>query len=260
MTPTQIAEVFKTHWKPGWGSVAADEAEYIQRQIATHKPKSFVEIGMASGLSAGLIARFMDENEGERLVTVDHDDTFFGDKNKKNGFLIEAIYPGGRVAVSKMPFKTALDIPSVGGTFEMAFVDANHQHPWPIIDTLCLHPFMTGSRICIHHDLNLFLNQEIVFGIGPKYLYDQFPARHRDRSDANSGNIFLVSLDVSREEIARIAASAFSLPWSLRTPIQEVYVTRIRSMLREYHEPWLSEVFDRCLKKFNILDRFRSGL
>ena len=260
MTPADIQETFNRHWKPGWGSVSADEADFIQSLIVQHRPRSFLEIGMASGLSGGLIASFMEENGGERFLTIDHDNTFFGDKTKENGFLIGDIYLGSQVSVEKRPFTTALDLQSLGQAFDMAFIDANHQHPWPIIDTLCLYPSLTGPKIVIHHDLRLFRKQDLVFGIGPKYLFDQFPDSHKKRSIANDGNIFFIDLSLGKDMIENIAADAFNLPWSLRTPMQSKYVDAFRGILLNYYSSYLSDVFDDCVKKFNMMDRFRSGL
>ncbi|WP_231123647.1 class I SAM-dependent methyltransferase [Nocardioides sambongensis] len=92
---------------------------------------------------------------------MDHDNTFFGDPTEANGFLIEQIYPVGAVRVDQRPFTTTLDLPELGEHFDMAFVDANHQHPFPTLDTLLIRPFLQGSSIVLHHDLKLYKNQEI---------------------------------------------------------------------------------------------------
>jgi hypothetical protein len=260
MLLAEIQSVFSTYWRQGFGSIAADEAQFIQSLIERHRPANFLEIGMASGLSGGLIARFMDENEGESFTSLDHDNTFFGDNTKENGFLIGEIYRSGRVVATKLPFKTSLDLPSIGRTFDMAFIDANHQHPWPLIDTLCLYPFLTGSKTVIHHDLRLFRNQEVVYGIGPKYLYDQFPSGKKERSVANHGNIFALDLSIDREAIEDIAADGFSLPWSLRTELQANYIDAFRGVLRSYYGSALLDVFEKCLAKFNRAERFRTGV
>ena len=105
--------------KPGYGTVTPDELGFIQRLIERHRPESFVEIGMASGISTGFIASFMDENGGRRLVSLDHDDTFFGDTSKPNGFLVPELYAGTRVALELVKFKTAPDIQDIAGNFDI---------------------------------------------------------------------------------------------------------------------------------------------
>lgn len=256
-----IQDIVNEFWKVGYGSIAVDESMFVQKLISGYMPKNFLEIGMASGMSGGLIASFMEKNQGERFVTLDHDNTFFGDSSKENGFLINDIYKGSDVEVQKRPFSTSLDLESVGLNFEMSFIDANHQHPWPIIDTLCLFPYLIGDKIIIHHDLELFLKQDVVFGIGPKYLWDQFPEKNKIKSTANNGNIFALKLqDMSLAELEGIAINAFSLPWSLRAPLQPTHLEKILSIFEKHYSADLCDAFARSTKKFNVLDRFRSGL
>ncbi len=57
-----IEEIYKIHdmcWRKGYSSISAKEANFLQIGIAEDKPKRFIEIGTASGLSAGFIALFM---------------------------------------------------------------------------------------------------------------------------------------------------------------------------------------------------------
>lgn len=255
MERAAVEEVFKAHWKKGWGSVSAGETMFIFAQIERFRPRSFIEIGMASGLSGGLIASQMAEHGGELFYTLDHDNTFFGDTTKENGFLIGEIYKGSQVKVEKRPFTTALDIETLNQQFDMAFIDANHQHPWPLIDTLCLYPFMTGRKLAIHHDLRLFKNPGGALGIGPKYLFDQFPEAFRWRAAANKGNIFFVDLRIEREKLEALAIDCFSLPWTLRTPLSAAYIEKISGVLERHYSADVLAAFEANLKRFN----FRRG-
>jgi hypothetical protein len=240
--------------------VAIDELGFLQDLIVKYRPRRFIEIGMASGLSTGFLARFLAENEGADLVSIDHDDSFFGDPTKPNGFLVPELYPSGVTKVDLVKFCTSLDLERVPGAFDMAFVDANHQHPWPAIDSLALYPRMTGSKIVVHHDLRLFAKQDVMFGIGPKYLFDQFPDSHRTRSEANGGNIFAVDLTMDQPRFEALMADLLKLPWSLRGPFPPATLEKIRAMLRNHYSPALLEHFDRVVATQNMNDRFRSGL
>lgn len=260
MRLTEIETLFRDVWRPGYGSVAIDELLFIQELVAKHRPRRVLEIGMASGLSTGFLARFMAENGGESLVSIDHDDTFFGDPTKPNGFLVSELYSGGATQVDLIKFCTSLDLAGISGQFDMAFVDANHQHPWPAIDTMALFPRMTGAKIVIHHDLRLFAKQDVMFGIGPKYLFDQFSDAHRIRSEANDGNIFAVDLHVDQPRFERMMADLLKLPWSLRGPLPPATVEKIRTMLRTHYSPGLLEHFNKVVATQNMNDRFRSGL
>lgn len=260
MEMTDITSLFRSVWRAGYGSVAIDELGFMQELIVRHRPRRFIEIGMASGLSTGFLARFMAENGGESLVSIDHDDSFFGDPSKPNGFLVPEIYSGGATDVALIKFCTALDLERVEGDFDMAFVDANHQHPWPAIDTLALYPRMTGPKVVIHHDLRLFSKQDVMFGIGPKYLFDQFPDTHRLRSEANDGNIFSVDLRMGQAQFEALMADLLKLPWSLRGALPPATVDKIRAMLTRHYSAAFVEHFNRVVATQNLNDRFRSGL
>lgn len=251
MDLAEISRIHDRHWQPGWGSVTAEELLYFQDLIARHRPRSFIEVGTASGLSGGLIALLLEEYGGRRLTTLDHDNTFFGDETKENGFLLEAIYPSGPVTIERRPFTISVDVPSLGGTWDMGFVDANHWHPWPLLDTLALAPYLRGDRILLHHDLDLYRKQTKVYGIGPKYLWDQWPDSHRDRATTNHGNLFSLSLDLPEDRIEQIAVDALSLPWSLRLRIRPAQLERVRSFLADHYSPRVLATFDETAGKFN---------
>ncbi|PZX14345.1 methyltransferase family protein [Palleronia aestuarii] len=260
MEVDEITELYRAVWRKGWGSVSIDELVFIRDLVRAHRPAAFLEIGMASGLSSGFIARFLGESGGKSFTSIDHDDTFFGDPTKPNGFLFDEIHRGGTLDARLVKFKTSLDVEELGTQWEMAFIDANHQHPWPILDTLSIWPRLSGPKIVIHHDLQLYMKQDVMFGIGPKYLFDQMPEGRRILSDANDGNIFALDLDMERDELEEIAIRAIKLPWSLRSPLQPAYVAKIRAMLERFYSPRLVAHFDRCLAGQNREDRFRSGL
>jgi hypothetical protein len=246
-----LQALYDRHWTPSLLSVTPDEMLYFQDLIAAHRPRRFLEIGTASGMSGGLIALLLEEHGGESLTTLDHDNTFFGDPTKENGFLLEEVYRGDKVRVDKRPFTVSMDLPALGREYDMAFIDANHQHPWPTIDTLCTYPFLTGSKVVLHHDLKLYKEQDVPRGIGPKYLYDQFPEHLRDRSPANHGNLFSVSLDLDRDAFETVMMDALSLPWSVLTHIQPPRAEAIRRVLDAYYSPGLRDVFDRSMRRFN---------
>ncbi|MEM7523137.1 MAG: class I SAM-dependent methyltransferase [Pseudomonadota bacterium] len=250
MDQSRIDELHGEHWRKGWGSVSPLEVAFLQDQIAAARPRRFAEIGMASGLSGGFIAALMAENGGESFMTFDRDELFFGDRTKPNGYLIEAIYPGGPVAVDKRMKTTALDLAGSPLRFDMAFVDANHQHPWPLIDTLFLSPLLEGARVVIHHDLNLYRKQDRPIGIGPKYLWDQFPERLRERSARDDGNIFALKLDITDAELASLAHDAFQLPWSLAFALEDAQIDAVEALLKARF-PAALPGFSKGLKRFN---------
>jgi predicted O-methyltransferase YrrM len=254
----ELAKVFSKHWKPGYGSITAAEALFIRNLIDTYRPSKVLEIGMASGLSCGLIASFLDEFGGTQVVTIDHDNTFFGDTTKPNGFLIEEIYAGKLISVQKLPFHTALDLDRLSTNFDLVFIDANHQHPWPTLDTLMVYPWLGANNIIIHHDYNLYAKQVKPIGIGPKYLYDQFPDHLKFRSPEDDGNIFALSLQMDANDLEKIAIASLMLPWTLHTPLAREgpngLADRIMTLLAKNYSSNLVDAFQAALAKFEPSD------
>lgn len=254
MRREDVDAIFAEHWRgSGMGSILADEVMWVQGLIEEHRPRHFLEIGMASGISAGIFAHLLDEHGGELITTVDYDNTFFGDRTKENGFLIEPIYPGGRVTVEKQPHKIAPDVVDFGHTYEMAFIDANHQQPFPLLDTLAIWPVLTGPKVVVHHDLRLYKDQVVPYGVGPKYVFDQFPDAVKERSQARGGNIFALRLgELTQHELEDIAVDGLLLPWTMRTPMAPWIHRKLRPFLEQHYAPRVLEAFDTAFERYNV--------
>ncbi|WP_419911889.1 class I SAM-dependent methyltransferase [Hoeflea sp.] len=248
-----IAEVFERYKRRGYGTVNQREAYYIQELIEQHRPRRFLEIGMASGLSGGLIASFMEKSGGESFISLDFASKFFGDPHKPVGFLIDQIYTGKKVHVSIRPQKTALDLPEFDETFDMVFVDGNHQHPWPTIDTLFVKPYLTGNQIVIHHDRMLYQAQENAKGIGPKYLYDQFPESVRSLPKACGGNIYSLDLvSLSQSDLVRYFSDLFLFPWTLMKPLEHDAIEKVSNFIHRHYGKLLHDAFITGARRYNV--------
>lgn len=256
MLGEELRRLHAQHKVEGSGPVTASEAGWMLRAIEEHRPESFIELGTSSGLSTGLLARMLHDNGGRRLVSVDVSERFYKDPSRATGFLVPELYAGDRVTVELRSPLTSIDVAGWEDTFDMGFVDGNHQHPWPLIDTLCLLPRLTGPKVLFHHDLNVYKKQRNANGVGPKYLFDQFPESHRTRYRANRGNLFSLRLDLPREQVEELAIEGFQLPWTgLRWKKGRPYVDAFRGVLRDHYSGRLLEVFDDCTERFRVADR-----
>lgn len=246
-----IARIRDEHRRPGSGTMSVEDLVAIEGLVATHRPRSFLEIGTASGLSAAVIAHMLEEHGGERLMTVDLLEHFYADPAQEAGFLLPLAYPDGPVTVERRTGWTAVDVATSGETFEMALVDGGHVHPWPLIDTLCVDLVLTGPRIVLQDDLTLFRRQPNGRGVGPKVLFDQFPESHREVFTAGGGNLFALSLDLPPGRLEQIAIDAFALPWTLPRAIPADVVERFGALLDEHHGAELADAFRSCSETFN---------
>ncbi|CAN5569868.1 hypothetical protein BH11ACT8_BH11ACT8_17620 [soil metagenome] len=252
MLTEEIVRIRDAYRQPGFGTMSVEDLVQIERLVATHRPRSFLEIGTASGLSASVIAHMLEEHGGERLMTVDLLEHFYGDPTKEAGFVLPLAYPDGPVQIERRTGWTAIDVVDAGETFDLALVDGGHVHPWPLIDTLCVNVVLGGSRLVLQDDLTLFRRQGNGRAVGPKFLYDQFPETHREQFAAGSGNLFSVSLDLPPERIEQIALDGFALPWTLTQRIPEAVVARFQSVLDRHYSAELSEAFAASCAVFNV--------
>lgn len=246
-----IASIRDNYREPGFGTMSVEDLVSIERLVAEHRPRSFLEIGTASGLSASVIAHMLEEHGGERMMTVDLLDHFYADPSREAGFVLPLAYPGGKVTVELRTGWTAVDVATSGETFDMAIVDGGHVHPWPLIDTLCVNVVLTGPRLVLQDDLTLFRRKPNGRGVGPKFLYDQFPESHREVFTEGGGNLFAVSLDLPPEEIERIALDAFALPWTLTRSIPDDVISKFERVLDTHYSPAMSRAFSRFCRTFN---------
>lgn len=259
MNIQEISKIRELFWMNGYGSINIEEAKHINDFINLKKPKDFLEIGTASGFSGGLICCFLEENDqSANFTTVDHDNTFFGDLKKENGFLINSIYKGQKIKINQKKFKISADIAESNSSFDMAFIDANHMHPWPTLDTIALLPKLKKPSILFHHDYNLFKIQKDSKGVGPKYLFDQWIPNKRTRLKGNKGNLIALEIDKDPEFYSGILSDSLHLPWSINEyhfpkrgsgVLQDCY-ERYRKIISNYYDKCLLETFENRYKTF----------
>lgn len=251
LTFEQIKTIHSAHRKPGFGTVSAEEAAFIQQYIARDRPKIFVEVGVATGLSSALILMFLAENGGEVLHSIDISETFYGDSTKVTGFLVDEIDGEGRELFKLHLKRSSFDLKQLlsGKKFDMAFIDAQHGHPWPTIDMMALMPFAKPGALIFHHDLALYRQPGI--GIGPKYLFDQFDTNERQLIDHQSKNIGFIRVpEGSYRESEEKLLSALDMPWTV-TELQPAWVKRVLQMLEAHWSKNAVETFIAANKRYN---------
>lgn len=251
---SEIQKIHKAHWKPGYGSISAKEAMFLQGGIYKRKPKTFLEIGTASGLSTGFIAKFLDNNKNDaKLFSLDLNDTFWGEEGAKTGFLAEKIADGASVPISYLFNVDSTVIPEnfADQEIDMAFIDANHQHPWPTLDMLSLMPFVKSKALIYHHDLALYTQQVPVFGIGPKYLFDQIPHQLRVATPEPKRNIYYIIAPENYRAFSESLIKSLFLPWTIRRKLTEDTLNRFRAIIKKYWNEEILTAFNKTSSIYN---------
>lgn len=246
MELVEIERLHKLHCRPDFGTTTPDELDYIQRLIRQHRPKRVIEIGTASGVTTGFIAAFIAENGGESVTSIDLRKTFFAERDQPVGYLAREIYQGQDVEIAVHDQSSSLDLSSLNGHWDMAFIDANHQHPWPTLDTLALVPYLSGPKIVIHHDLQLYRRFRAFRGVGPRILFNEMPDSHRHACNANGWNIYSLDMKMERDMLEHIAIGALSLPWTDRPPLSPKTVAAYSALFSEQYSDYFCNEFADC--------------
>jgi len=253
MNNRELEVLYKKYLVKGSGPITISEAQYIGKLIEIYKPKTFLEIGTASGLSGGIIAKYLDKNKGKQFITVDLSHNFYADITKSTGYLLKEIYKGDKINCRIELGYMSKDLKNLKiKNIDMVFIDANHQHPWPTLDTMLVYPMLNKNAIIIHHDYNLFKVQGYRHGVGPKFLANSIsPKLHFPNDERN--NIYSFStkgwtLEQSNEELS----DSLELPWTNIENITELMFSEISEKIGSYWGSKTKSLLDRIYKRENL--------
>ena len=262
--PERVVRFLRAHWAPGLGMVDGADALFLAQALrGVAAPARVVEIGCASGLSTGLLAllldgRAPDDSGPGGIDSFDLADHFYAAPERPLGYLLDSLEPPPRTAIRLHPGTTALDAAETlpAAQADLALIDANHRHPWPLIDTLCVLPLMRPGRLIVHHDLKMYRSATNPAAIGPKVLFDQVPPRQRvtarqvgtGRSASlpgrrMGGNIFAIRSQGEAGALAAALAQGFYLPWTVRPPLEGAFAARLAAFLESRYPPEVARAF-----------------
>lgn len=253
-------------WSHDHAAVDGPDLAFLHMCLSAARPNVVIEIGTATGLSTAALADMQAGLLGApgHLRTYDLRDSLWFDDSLEVGCMIGDVLGEDLMGVGPcitsvtgaISAYTSQDV--AAGTVDFAFVDANHQHPWPILDTLMLLPVMRKGAFMAHHDLQLYLNGENNVGQGPKILFDQLAEANRFTAvstgcTAYSGktpardvrnNIFALRVPEDTGAFAVMLSQGLALPWSLSQPMEEEHADQIRTRLRALYPPKVAERFE----------------
>lgn len=258
----QIAAV----WSHEHAAVDGPDLTCLHMCLSAARPDVVVEIGTATGLSTAALAEMQTGLLGApgHLRTYDLRDRLWFDESLEVGCMIGYVLGddpmGVAPSITSVTGATSVYASSEldAGSVDFAFIDASHQHPWPILDTLMLLPLMRTGAMIAHHDLQLYLDGGNNVGQGPKILFDQLA--EADRFTASSvdcapysgatpardvlNNIFALQVPQDISAFAVTLSQGLALPWSLPRSMNDHYAEQIRARLTELYPPKVVARFD----------------
>jgi hypothetical protein len=185
------------------GGIGSRDYFFLTALISILAPRRVVEIGTLTGFSTAIIAAAIDRQHaaglpgaglppGRKPVTVETIDCSTHcsiDSARPIGFEIPELIPDLASTVRVHPGRKSDLVRELAAPeeFGLAFIDADHRHPWPLLDVLRLAPYVKSRAWILLHDIQLgtYGNAERDPGnkleggtpFGAEWLFDRWPFR-----------------------------------------------------------------------------------
>jgi predicted O-methyltransferase YrrM len=160
------------------GGISSRDYFFLTALVSIIAPRRVVEIGTLTGFSAAIIAAAIhrqhptpvipSEVEGPRgrsrdpaspitIETIDALTYCLIDETKEVGFEIPNLIPDLASTVRIHTGHESDYVRELAARDELglAFIDADHRHPWPLLDVLRLAPYLRGGGWIVLHDIQL---------------------------------------------------------------------------------------------------------
>lgn len=233
---------------PDWvrGATPRGDAEFLIEMVTTHAPETMVEVGVASGVSSAVLLyaldRLPDIPDGRRLYSCDIHPVCYFDAAHATGEAVATMYPHSRAqwTLDTNSDTRRLSQSMAPGSVDLVFIDANHYHPWPLLDLLHMTVLLRPGAWVILHDTNLPIVAPTCNVWGAKWLFDAWPFE-KVAGAGSARNIGAVRLPVDLTSLLPFAADLVERPWEFAPtpwhvalpapfePIQELVRVRIEA-------------------------------
>ena len=178
------------------------------------RPRLAIEIGTASGFSAAVLAKVIALRwqeigalpAGVFVHTIDLKEEDRRDVIRPIGYAIDLIAPELHDQIGIHPLQDSSYCRHLvrAGQLNLAFVDGNHQHPWPLSDVLQLRSLMEIGWILLH---DIDLPAAYVPRLGAKYVFDSWPGEK-----IGAGNIGAIKIPEDRSSLGAFVGKLRELP------------------------------------------------
>jgi predicted O-methyltransferase YrrM len=208
------------------GSIGLSDYLFLTAFVSILAPQRVLEIGTLTGLSAAIMAAALSRQHGNetsaQVDTIDVRAQCLIDETRPTGFEIPTLIPS-------LTSMVRLHIPHDSSfvrelakrdELEFAFIDANHQHPRPLLDLLRLTPYMRSGGWIVLHDIQLATigrkavatGQSPRFGVqsGAEWLFKEWPFRK-----ISAGDIGAVEIPPDKSALIPCALRLMSVPFEI---------------------------------------------
>ena len=217
-------------------SLSGSDCFFLTAVASIIAPRRVVEIGTLSGFSAGVIASAIRRERDDAAGVVDTIDLrthCHNDPERPVGYAIREIFPEHADAIRIHAPHDSRHVAQLAPArdLELAFVDASHRHPNPLLDVLRLAAHMQPGAWILLHDIRLGSTGAEPSASAPwgaEWLFDAWPLRK-----ISGGNIGAVQLPDERSALAPFALEMMRLPTELNARNAADAATGVYAALRK---------------------------
>ncbi len=208
------------------GSIGPNDYLFLTAVISILAPTRVVEIGTLTGFSTGLIAAALAHTHGSKrencVDTIDRLAQCAIDQMRPTGFEISEVFGEFASMIRVHAPKDARFVSQIAelNELELAFIDADHRHPLPLLDLFQLAPYMRPASWVLLHDTRLgtMTRQALDPGCKPmfaleygaEWLFEHWPFRK-----ISGGNIGAVQLPVEKGALIPFALRMMRIPFQI---------------------------------------------
>jgi len=210
------------------GAIGAEDACFLAATASVLAPLRALEIGTSTGFSAALLGAVLRHRHptvsGPLVDTIDLHSRYVLDASKPIGFEIAQIAPASADAVRVHTGRESNIVRELvrPGELRLVFIDADHQHPWPLLDVLRVAPFVQSGGWIVLHDIELGMLATsrpegaggLSFGTpsGAQWLFESWPF-----AKISGGNIGAIQLPIDKRELAAAALALLHFPFEIES-------------------------------------------
>lgn len=232
---------------PDWvtGHVDMGDAEFLLELVSGVRPQAMLELGVASGVSSAALLLALDHLPGNRrqLYSGDMSSTCYFAPNRPTGSAVQEMYPGHRtdwiLDTCSDARRIATKLPA--GSMDLLFIDANHYHPWPLLDLLHLAPVAAPGAWVALHDIELPTTKPEFQMHGAKWLFEAWPF-NKVHGVGSSYNVGAVQLPQNLSALVPMALALLDRPWEHTPHVSAVGLPDMFADVTAAVQPYLRTV------------------
>jgi hypothetical protein len=223
-----------------WG-VSTEEGFFLFSMAAVLRPNLIVEVGTCSGnstsfLLGGIRKEYLGRQSQPPIAVQAFDLAEYCEPvpTKRIGFAVSHMAPEMQTALQLNTSRTAVDIKDFcpKSFVELAFIDANHDHPYPLLDLIHLLSCMKKNAWIMLHDLNLpkYLREqeqehERIGDHGPAWLYRLWPGKKFSIGTKNN-NVGAIQLPSDKSMLISLSEKLLRMPFERNPKVEEIELAK----------------------------------